>query len=215
MNKFISATGFDPRRDLTELLVASNDPNGKAQRRWIAKGRFDVSRIQEFARGEGQFTTYAGATVLTGKGNDSHGWMAIADSSTALAGDADSVRAALDRRQSAAIGLDPKLIAKIADLSNKYDAWMVSSSLARLADDMRDPNLGGAMKGNLMGSMENVMGGVRFGANVEVMAEAQMRSEKDATALVDVVKFLSGMMQLNFRTISARRSSPRCSTRWN
>jgi hypothetical protein len=65
-----------------------------------------------------------------------------------------------------------------------------------LAYDLH-PNVGSAMQNNLFASMESVTGGVRFGANVEVMAEAIMRSEKDATAMVDVVRFLAGMLQMN------------------
>ncbi len=45
--------------------------------------------------------------------------------------------------------------------------------------------------------MDSVAGGVRFGANIEVTAEEQTRSEKDATAMVDVVRFLGGMLQMN------------------
>jgi len=199
--KFINATGFDPRRDLSELLVASGDKPGKGKTVVVAKGRFDSARIQTFARTEGaETTTYAGVTILTGKSGQrkSDGWLAILDPTTAVAGDADSVRLALDRRASGATTnqLDPALMNKIADLSTKYDAWMVSTGVARLADDLH-PNVGNAMQNNLFSSMENVTGGVRFGANVEVMAEAVMRSEKDATAMVDVVRFLAGMLQMN------------------
>jgi hypothetical protein len=167
----------------------------------VAKGRFDSARIQTFARSEGsETTTYAGLTILTGKSGSrkSEGWLAILDPTTAIAGDADSVRLALDRRASGATTnqLDPVLMNKISDLSTKYDAWMVSTGVGRLAEELH-PNVGNAMQNNLFSSMESVTGGVRFGANVEVMAEAMMRSEKDATAMVDVVRFLAGMLQMN------------------
>lgn len=199
MNKFISATGFDPRKDLVELVVAGKDNKLSAHKMLVlAKGRFDSNRIQNFAQTEGSgVETYNGFLVMTGKGKNS-GWLTVLDGSTAAAGDVNSVKYAIDHfRQSGASALDPKLANKIADLSTKYDAWMIGTGLSRLADDLRDPNVGGAMQNNLFKSMEGITGGVRFGSNVELTAEATMRSEKDATAMVDVVKFLAGMLQLN------------------
>jgi hypothetical protein len=198
LEKFVAATGFDPRRDLTELVVASDDVQKKAKKGLVvARGRFDASRIQSFATSEGaQTTTYNGVTVFTGGGKS--GWLAVLDGTTAVAGDADGVRGAIDHYRAGGPGnLSPAVLDRISALSGQYDAWMVSSSLARLAHEIKDPQLGNAMGGNLMQSMESVSGGVRFGTNVEVMAEAVMRSEKDATAMVDVVKFLGGMLQLN------------------
>lgn len=199
MEKFISMTGFDPRRDLQELVVASNDARGKGNALVVARGRFDANRISQFARTSGASSTfYKGVEVLTGndKGGKSNGWIAIVDATTALAGEQEAVKAAIDRRAMGGTGMKAETLAKINDLSTRYDAWMVSASLERLADDVK-PEVAQTMHGNLMAGMQSVLGGVRFGANVELMAEATMRSEKDAQAMVDVVKFLTGMMQLN------------------
>jgi hypothetical protein len=38
---------------------------------------------------------------------------------------------------------------------------------------------------------------VKFGTLVEIKGEALMRSDKDATALADVARFLGSMVQLN------------------
>lgn len=201
MDQFISATGFDPRRDLSELIVASNDVHGRGKGNALvaARGRFDMGRISQFTRTHGaNITTVQGVEVLTGRGeHNSEGWLAILDSTTAVAGNAETVRSAIDRyKRNAPAAIDAKTAARISDLSGRYDAWMISTSLGRLADDFRDPQVGGAMRANLMQAMQSVQGGVRFGASIEVMLEASMRSEKDATAMVDVVRFLAGMMQL-------------------
>ncbi len=200
MNQFISATGFDPRRDLTELVVASSNARVKGKTLVVARGRFDMDRIQGFVgKMGGRTLEHQGVTLIGGDGKAaSEGMLAIVDSSTALAGDVEMMKAAIDRfKSSAGSVLDPKVANRITELSTKYDAWMMSTSLARIADDVADPKLGGMMSGEFMKSMESVFGGVRFGANVELMTEATMRSEKDALALVDVVKFLAGMLQLN------------------
>ncbi|MFN7934400.1 MAG: hypothetical protein U0R19_13805 [Bryobacteraceae bacterium] len=199
MNKFIDATGFDPRRDLTELIVASSDASGKGKSVVLARGRFDTNRINAFAStGGARLTTYNGVQVMSGgtEGGKS-GWLAVLDNVTAVAGDQDAVRLAIDRYKGAPGALDAATVARINDLSTRYDAWMISNGVARIADDIQNPQVGGMMNNNLFQSMQSVMGGVRFGANVELSAEATMRSEKDATAMVDVIRFLAGMLQLN------------------
>jgi len=199
MNKFIDATGFDPRRDLTELIVASSDASGKGKSVVLARGRFDTNRINAFATTSGaQLTTYNGVQVMAGRtGQEKSGWLAVLDTVTAVAGDQDAVRSAIDRYKGSAPALDAATVARINDLSSRYDAWMVSTGVGRIADDIKNPQVGGMMNNNLFQSMQNVVGGVRFGANIDVMAEATMRSEKDATAMVDVIRFLAGMIQLN------------------
>jgi hypothetical protein len=62
---------------------------------------------------------------------------------------------------------------------------------------MPDANLSGAMQGNLLAAINQMSGGIRFGDTVTISAEAVTRSEKDAQALVDVVKFFAGLVQLN------------------
>jgi len=201
MNKFVSATGFDPRQDLTELIVASNSAAPRRQNHGktvvLARGRFDVSRIQSFALASGSSTTsYNGVQIFTGR-EDSRGWLAIPDSATAVAGDPDYVKLAIDARQAPGPVLDAKTLNTITDLGNRFDAWMLTASLAAITSGIRAPQLGGAGNGNLVQSVDSVNGGVRFGPDVEVMAEAQMRSAKDAAAMADVVRFLMGMMQMN------------------
>lgn len=200
LNKFIEVTGFDPRRDLTEVIVASSSATPRRNHGkgiLLARGRFDVSRIQSFALASQLSTTnYNGVQIFTAR-EDAHGWLAIPDSTTAVAGDPDYVKLALDARQAAGPTLDEKTLNTIADLSNRFDAWMLTASLAGIAGDLRAPQLDGAMNGNLARSVDSVNGGVRFAQDVEVMAEAQMRSAKDATAMADMVRFLVGMMQMN------------------
>src|ERR1019366_5600175 len=53
------------------------------------------------------------------------------------------------------------------------------------------------MQGNLFAAINQASGGLRFGDTVTISAEAVTRSEKDAQALVDVVKFFAGLVQLN------------------
>ncbi|MBI3208774.1 MAG: hypothetical protein HYZ37_07720 [Candidatus Solibacter usitatus] len=196
MEQFISMSGFDPRRDLDEMIVVAPGTLGAKRTLVAARGRFDQQKIQSFARtAANQTLTHNGVSLFAGdKANQ--GALAVLDGRTAVAGDMETVKAAIDRFKAGGVtSAEPKLLNRIAELSNRYDAWMISGSLARLAGDFRSPQVGGAMN-NFTQAMDSVFGGVRFGPNVEVAAEATMRSDKDATAMVDVMKFIAGMIQL-------------------
>src|SRR5258708_2724213 len=51
MAKFSTATGFDPRRDLREVIFASTDVNGsKNNGLMVVRGVFDLTKINSFLR---------------------------------------------------------------------------------------------------------------------------------------------------------------------
>jgi hypothetical protein len=201
--KFVVETGFDPRKDVKELLIASNWQSNNPQSRWLvmAKGTFDLEKIQHSAAAGGAVvTTYQGASIFSfaGRGSpDTDNAIAFLDASSAVMGDAASVRAAIQRKQSAAAA-SSDLLGKVKDLSAKNDFWFVTLvPLSEFALAMPDPTVGGAMRGNTMSAINQASGGIRFGSTVTISADVITRSDKDALALVDVVKFLVGMLQLN------------------
>src|SRR5260370_38650297 len=65
MQQLVALTGFDPRRDVRELLVASNGvPQGHTGLA-LAKGNFDVAKITAAATLHGVVTElYNGVTIL-------------------------------------------------------------------------------------------------------------------------------------------------------
>ncbi|MBM3811144.1 MAG: hypothetical protein FJW20_05860 [Acidimicrobiia bacterium] len=190
--KFIEATGFDPRRDLREALVASKGEHEKQGSLVIGRGRFESGRIAALAGVHGGSSqTYKGVTIL---GKDGGG-AAFLGTTIVVAGSVEDVKAAIDRLQAGA-KLAPALAAKIQSASGSYDAWMFSLTPPTM--------LGGGSKGGAAGqaellqAIESFSGGIRVaGENVELLAEANARSEKDAGALVDVFRFLVQMMAGN------------------
>src|SRR2546425_5046140 len=127
---FVMESGFDPSRDIIEMLAAAGDPaqhNGLI----LVRGVFDVSRILEFAKKEGaQPAQYNGATLIASP--DNNHTIAFIGSTIALFGDPASVTAALDRRSNPS-RLDPALLAKIMQLSASQDAWGVTTINPALA----------------------------------------------------------------------------------
>ena len=201
--KFIAQTGFDPRRDVTEILMASNWEQSPADNRWLvaARGSFNLPKITAAAKENGgSITNFQGVDILTYSADDkpdSESGIAFFDASSAVMGDLASVKAAVQRKQSGAPP-DGALISKVLDLSAKNDFWFVTVvPISEFAGAMPNPNLSGAMKGDLLSGIHQASGGIRFGDTVTISGEAITRSDKDAQALVDVFRFLAGLIQLN------------------
>lgn len=205
--KFMAATGFDPRRDVREVLIASNglqyDPS-----HWLvlAKGAFTPARIVSAAQAAGGVATkYRGLEILTSDKQSTRetpmqslsGAIAFLDASTAVMGDMPGVEAAIDRYETNP-GVSTNLAGKVRQISANNDFWFTTLvPLAEFAAAMPDPNLSSAMKGNLLGAVQQASGGLKFGPTVQVYGEAITRSPQDASALVDVVKFIAGLIQTN------------------
>src|ERR1700693_1603584 len=66
--KFIAQTGFDPRRDVTEIIMASNWEQATPESRWLvaAHGSFNLPQIVGAAKANGgTVTDFHGASILT------------------------------------------------------------------------------------------------------------------------------------------------------
>jgi len=209
LQKFIEQTGFDPRHDLREILIASTgNPQKAGEALVLILGAFDRTKVTALAQKEGAtLQRYKGVPVLTGRSNSGTrstparpakpASFAILDDSVAAFGDPGSVRAAIDRT-GAPTALDPKLAARAQELSNRYEIWGISlAPPSAFSANIPDERLSGAMKGDVLRAIEETSGGIRLGADVEIFGEAVTRSDKDAAALADVIRFLAGMLQLN------------------
>jgi hypothetical protein len=197
LQQFIQATGFDPLRDLQELLIASSGVQKENRGVLLVKGVFDPSRLAELARKSGAaIQTYGGVQVIAGK-QKTDGWFAFLDNMTAVAGDPQSVQAVIDRRGSAS-RLDPRLRARIDAASSTYDFWLVSTAPpSELAGNIPQGEFNGVMQGDVLKGVLETSGGVKFGPDILIAGEALTRSDKDATALADVVRFFIGLAQMS------------------
>ena len=197
LRKFIDLTGFDPRRDLRELVVANYDGANpaKGQTLVVARGNFDAARVRAaFLKDNGRSETFNGFDILTsGEGS---GALAFLNGSTAVAGDPPRVKEALAKSGGRLAG---DIQARITDMSGRYDAWIftttpMSSFTGKLPGNKADQTF---KTGQLLQGITNANGGVKFGNTIQMDAELFARSDKDAQALHDVFKFVTGMIQLN------------------
>src|SRR5258708_20373405 len=158
--KLAATIGFDPRRDLREVLIGTVGQPGQ-QGLVLARGTFDAARIFAAARlGGHTVETYNGVDILTGKGDSLTHAVTFLDGSIAVAGDLASVHAAIDRHSAANGALDPALAAQIDQLSNSQDAWPVSiMPLPALANQkVPDTRLNGMLNTDVVKSILQTTG---------------------------------------------------------
>jgi hypothetical protein len=200
---FLTSTGFDPRTDLTEIVIASNwQGDQKGQWLVLARGSFNPATIGAAVLSHGGTSTaFQGVNILAPGGTaaqDTDSVVALLDNSTAVMGDSAGVQSAIQRAQGtgAAGFVVPD---KVNQLSAQYDFWFLTLvPLSEFSTMMPDKHMGQAMQGNLFQAVLQASGGAKLGAqNVMFGAEALTRSDKDASALVDVVKFLAELLQTN------------------
>jgi hypothetical protein len=197
LRSFIQATGFDPLRDVNEVLMASAADPKEKRGVLLARGVFDPSRIAAYAKQSGTVVqSYNGVQVMQGK-QKTDPLIAFLDSSTVVVGDALSVQGVIDRGASGP-GPGPELVARVHQASGLYDFWVVSAIPASdFAGSMPTPQMGTIMQGDVMRGIVGTSGGIKFGPSILIAGEAVTRSEKDATALADVVRFFVGMAQMS------------------
>ena len=203
LQQFTAQTGFDPTQDVSEIVIASNGKQNSPANQWLvlADGTFNVAKITAAAQANGGVpSVYQGVNLVTHAAPSSTQpatAFAFFDTATALAGDITSVKAAIDRKQSNA-PTDSTVLAQATQVSANNDFWFVTLvPLSNFSGAIPNSNLNGAMQGNLLASINQASGGIRFGDTVTISAAAVTRSEKDAQSLVDVVKFFASLVQLN------------------
>ncbi len=194
LDQFVTATGFDPRRDVSEVLMASNT-GGQKNGLVLARGVFNAAQIEAAVVKDGKHVsqTYKGAQLITAVAPGDLGAVAFLSSGVAIAGDLVNVKAAIDR-SSGTNTINSAFAIKLATFAGA-DAWTVSmvpiSSFGGLGASGSGSNpLAGALK-----SIQQSSGSVTFSLPVQVEAEAVAQSDEDATSLSDVIKFVASMMQ--------------------
>jgi hypothetical protein len=206
LQTFITQTGFDPTKDVTELLAASSGITAGTPASHsgllLAKGSFNVTQLLAALSKDTnhQVSTYGGATLITStKGADNFG-CAFLGATIAIAGDLTSVKAAIDR-SSGVNSISPALAAQVQALSTSEDAWSVSvESLGALIPGgvgTSSTNAFATQTLQIVKNIQSASSGVKFGANVQFTAQAVSDTPQDATSLADVIKMVAGLASMS------------------
>ncbi len=199
--QIMQKAGFDPTRDLKEVLIAATDKGQNGPALVLVRGSFDPDKIRAAASGTGRkVQSYEGATILENP-SQSKGVFAFLDTTIAVGGDLDQVQAAI-RRRSEPARLDARLASRVAEMSDRYDIWVVSAaSLSKMTEGISSPQMKQAE--DLLKAVEQISGGVKFSANLDLGVELTTHSEKDAERLRDALQLLVAMAAASQKDASA------------
>lgn len=201
LRTWADSTGFDPLRDIEEILIAAK-PGRKQQNSALilVRGSFDLARLSRLAGSSAgmRLTSHDGVPVALFEQQKGKIFaVAGVDNTTLACGDPQSVRAAILRRGFAS-RIDERLTAKAAELSDVFDIWF--ATVAPVADFAAGaPQSGAALKNAGLNTVQEASGGMTFGPRFRGELNMTARTEKDAAALRDVMQFLVGMAVLNGR----------------
>jgi hypothetical protein len=184
---FVKASGFDPRENLDEILLAK--PDAGERRLVLARGRFDMARILEAAAAAGAgVATYQGVQVLV----STDSWLAFLSNSVVAMGDPASVRAVVERREKSD-GPGADMAARANEASKEYALWFVSAvPISELLQDLPSGPTGDALKGGALRSVQQATGGVNFGDQLRLSVDLTAASAANASKLAAVLKFVAG-----------------------
>jgi hypothetical protein len=193
----LASVGFEPQRDLRELVAASHDLLSEAL--LAGRGSFHPDRIEAAAARSGATAShYHGVVLIATKlsPDSKSGAIAFLDSSTMLAGDIDAVKAAIDRH-AAGRAFSGTLADQARRMSAANDAWLISSaSGVNSLPSNATRQLGGFA--NVLQAAVQVSAGLKFAATrVTLSAEVLARSPQDAQSMADVLRFAIGLLQAN------------------
>ena len=184
LDDFARQTGFDPRRDVRELLIASN-PTGVLM---AARGAFNLRAIEGATK-----SSYKGYALYA---SDSRA-VGLIDSSTAVAGPLPAVRAALDRYKAGDRARPEELLARARQIPSENQIWSVSNGFENLLT-MTIPQQGNAANvGRILQSLENTTAAADFRTGVNGYINGSCRSELDAKNLGDAARGLVGLGRLS------------------
>ncbi|HEY7337259.1 MAG TPA: hypothetical protein VH639_20380 [Bryobacteraceae bacterium] len=207
LNQIMSATGFDPRKDLHEIVAASASTPGQPPTGLVVgRGVFQPSRISAAAVLAGAVSSnYNGIAILTASNNQANpngpalptASAAFLDATIVVLGDTASVKGAIDRHIAGATFSGP-LAQKAMEVSAGNDIWFVTAQSPASFFSGKTPDQGLGNLVNAFQAIQQTSGGVKFASGgVTASLALVARSAQDAQALVDVGKFLANLVQTN------------------
>jgi hypothetical protein len=201
--EFMTQTGFDPRRDLDSLIMATAGENGTEKNSpfaILARGTFDQAKLASLAASKGAMAqTYQGVNLLVSKDHGQSVAFAFPDSGVAVMGDLDSVHQVIQNLTNPST-LDVDVMNRIDAAGSANDAWFVSASGVAALGKQLSAQMGGGQASGHTQALESIRaanGGVKFGSVVAISIDATTRSAQDATSLSDVFRFMSSMLQMS------------------
>ena len=193
VQQLLGTVGLDPCRVVREILVATTgDTAGKAGLA-LAAGDFQAVAAALALAGGKHADTYRDVRVYYDGPERQHA-LALLDTSILVAGDAASVKAALDRRDKPSV-LPAALAAKVNRWRAAQDAWVVSAVPPSGLHFQGPGPAKGVTGSDAFRNVSQAALGVKITTSLDITAEATAGSAADAKALADVLGFLVNLLR--------------------
>jgi hypothetical protein len=186
VDAFAKETGFDPRRDVREWLLASTPDGGVL----LARGTFRVN--QESYR-NAQITRHGEYNIV---GSNGAGFC-ILDSTLAVAGDLKSIVAALDEWKSGTHKAAQPLLAHAGEIDPQSQFWGVSTRFAEFIADHMPPTSSGLDFSKMFRGLKDTWFQADFTGNFKAEVHGSTATDQDAITLRDTAKGLIGFGRLS------------------
>lgn len=182
LDDFAKRTNFDPRKDVREMLIASDGVSTVV----LARGNFRLAPLKDTKQ-----STYKGATLYSQGGSA----LAILDAATAVAGNEPVVRKVIDQKQ--ARGPAPTgLFDKARTLSSASQVWAVTLGWGKLGDQMMPQSGNAANLTRILKSLETSTLHADFRTGVDATIDGVAKTEQDAKTLGDALRGFVGLGRL-------------------
>jgi hypothetical protein len=190
LDSFAQQTGLDPRKDLSEILLASNAKNALL----LIRGKFRLADLQARFKSKGVTpSNYKGHDLF----GDDRAAVTFLDDSTAGAGNTADIRALLDQRSGQAGGLP----APLRDLLRTLPAGdQVYAALTGGVENLHLPLPREGNLGNILQALRSVQSatlGMNLSHGIDALAAVNCNTESDAKFVHDLVRGLVGFGRLN------------------
>jgi hypothetical protein len=186
IDQFASDTGFDPRRDVRELLFTTN-AQGSVM---LARGTFHLNA----ATLKGVKKTRHGQYDIWGQGGNG---FCILDPTLAAAGDIPAVEAALDEWNSGTHTAAQPLLARASGVNPQSQLWGISIGMGNFLADHPPAANSGLDFSKIFSSLHDYWFQADFSAGMRAEVHGTTGTEKSAISLRDAVRGLVGLGRLN------------------
>ncbi|MEN6606837.1 MAG: hypothetical protein ABFD60_06310 [Bryobacteraceae bacterium] len=188
MDRFARETGFDPRKDIKEILTASDGKNSV----FLARGRFPLEKFGKSLNDPGiRRWTHRGRTLI---GNDLRA-AAVLDSNTAAAGPATAVQSAIDRADSGGGGIPGYLAERMKAIPRDSQLWIVTLGLTPVAKEIPEQgNLSNLRR--ILASVESASVGIDLRNGFRMDVRCICRTDDGAKLIHDSLRGFVGMGRL-------------------
>jgi hypothetical protein len=192
LDEFVRETGFDPRRDVQDLLLASTGPKEFVA---VARGTFNRAALTQALRAkQASVESYRGYEVFghPEQKNDA-GRFCFLDDRTVLAGSQAAVLAAIDRKVSGGPSLlaNTVLLNRAQAISGTHQLWAVSDNPGQLVR-RQSSNFA-----RIFSAMSTTSLALDLSDGLELRAQGLCQNGQDAKTLADAVRGLLAVGKLS------------------